>query len=105
LPDGSVKRNGRKKKMPSEAMMNDTPPLTSPTPRDTLVEALTKCRDKFREYERMHLAKVQAPDRGDILDVRDKANAEAEAKAQRNREMADMCDAALINKLDTEKKA
>jgi hypothetical protein len=83
--------------MPSEAMMKDISPMTTnpPTPRDTLVEALTKCRDKFREYERMHLAKVQAPDRGDILDVRDKANAEAEAKAQRNREMADMCDAAL----------
>lgn len=43
-------------------------------------EALTKCRDKFREYEQIH---------------RLKNSAEGTAKAKRNSEMADMCDLAL----------
>jgi hypothetical protein len=45
-----------------------------------LVEALTKCRDKFREYEQLH---------------RLKNTVEGTAKAKRNSEMADMCDAAI----------
>lgn len=45
-----------------------------------LYEALEKARDKFRHYEDLH---------------RVKCTAEGDEKADRNREMADLCDAAL----------
>jgi len=47
---------------------------------DKLEEALKKCRHKFLHYEDLH---------------RLKCTAEGDEKADRNREMADMCDAAL----------
>jgi succinylarginine dihydrolase len=47
---------------------------------EEVVRALTKCRDKFLHYEDLH---------------RLKCTAEGDEKADRNREMADMCDAAL----------
>lgn len=47
---------------------------------EELVEALTKCRDKFCFYEQLH---------------RLKCTAEGDEKADRNREMADMCDGVL----------
>ena len=45
-----------------------------------LLEALEKCRDKFRHYEDLH---------------RVKCTAEGDEKADRNREMADLCDGAI----------
>lgn len=45
-------------------------------------EALTKCRDKFLHYEQLH---------------RLKCTAEGDEKADRNREMADMCNAVLAH--------
>jgi len=63
---------------------------------DELVEALTKCRDKFREYEQLHLAKVRSPIKG--VHWSNKIHAENQSatdKAARNREMAEMCDATL----------
>jgi hypothetical protein len=45
-----------------------------------MVEALEKCRHKFLHYEELH---------------RLKCTAEGDEKADRNREMADMCDTAL----------
>lgn len=50
---------------------------------EAMREALGKCRNKFREYEQLH---------------RLKNTAEGTAKAKRNSEMADMCDAALTPK-------
>ena len=73
-----------------EALATRTP---APSLGEDVVEALRKCRDKFREYERMHLAKVKPVLPGQHWAAA--ANEEAEAKADRNREMADMCDAAL----------
>lgn len=64
----------------------------SPPPADSgVVEALEKCRDKFREYEGIHTLKLR--------DYKGKQPvnyaAEMQFKIYRNREMADMCDAAL----------
>jgi hypothetical protein len=47
---------------------------------EAMEEALIKCRDKFRHYEDLH---------------RLKCTPEGDEKADRNREMADMCEAAL----------
>jgi hypothetical protein len=47
---------------------------------DPVRAALEKCRDKFRFYADLH---------------RLKSTAEGDEKADRNAEMADMCDAAL----------
>jgi hypothetical protein len=53
----------------------------APTPHEgKLVEALTKCRNKFLHYEQLH---------------RLKCTSEGDEKADRNRDMADMCDEAL----------
>lgn len=55
--------------------------LRTPDPVITAYEAaLVKCRDKFRHYEQLH---------------RLKCTPEGDEKADRNREMADMIDAAL----------
>lgn len=51
---------------------------------------LSKCAETFRFYERSHATKARAAEEND------EANARAE-KAQRNREMAEMCEAALTN--------
>lgn len=48
-----------------------------------LREALTKCRDKFLHYEQLH---------------RLKCTADGDEKADRNREMVDLCDAALARR-------
>jgi hypothetical protein len=50
--------------------------------RDALREALTKCRGRFYEYADSHT---------------NKGTTEGDAKAARNMEMAQMCDAALKN--------
>jgi hypothetical protein len=66
------------------------------TPEAALVEALTKCRDRFREYQQLHLAKMRSPILGVTWSnkISDENRAAGE-KAQRNLEMAEMCDAAL----------
>jgi hypothetical protein len=56
-----------------------------------LREALEKCRDKFREYEALHAAKISA-------ECSPEWNEAAGEKAERNREMAEMCEAALTSK-------
>jgi hypothetical protein len=62
--------------------------LSTDLPRDDAREALTKCRDKFRDYEALHLAKIP--------DINSPSAIEAVMdKVLRNREMADMCDAVL----------
>lgn len=57
--------------------------------------ALEQCRDKFREYERLHLAKVRPVT---ITGKELAPNTEAVAKARANAAMAEMCEAALITK-------
>jgi len=57
-----------------------------------VVEALTKARDTFRDYERMHRAKIQWPLRGEEYEA-------VMAKVERNRLLAEEMDAALA-KLD-----
>jgi len=52
--------------------------------RDALREALAKCHDRFRHYEQMHRLKYSA---------------DGNEKADRNREMAEMCEAALARSL------
>lgn len=64
---------------------------------ETLRTALEKCRDKFREYERLHLAKL-LPNRASdqfYQQARDAHNAGVRAKALRNADMAEMCEATL----------
>jgi hypothetical protein len=67
-----------------------------------LVEALEKCRDRFREYERQHQEKAnrnqEEADKcigGDTAAMASGYARDYRTKAVRNREMADMCDDAL----------
>jgi Lar family restriction alleviation protein len=64
-----------------------------------LREALTKCRDTFRDYERQHEEKAkQIFENGKaqgLLNAERMAMQARLTKAARNCEMADMCDAAL----------
>jgi len=60
-----------------------------------VTEALKKCRDKFREYERQHLEKAKAAEHNpsvSMAEYRDR-----KAKVNRNRAMAEMCEAALAS--------
>jgi hypothetical protein len=56
-------------------------------------EALVKCRDKFREYEGLHTQKLRDYKGKEPLNYA----AELQFKIYRNREMAEMCDAALVD--------
>lgn len=56
-----------------------------------MFEALEKCRDKFREYEGVHTLKLRDYKGKEPLNYA----AEIQFKINRNREMADMCDATL----------
>jgi hypothetical protein len=58
--------------------------------------ALTKCRDKFREYEGLHTLKLRDYKGKEPLNYA----AEIQYKINRNREMAEMCDAALSRPFD-----
>lgn len=51
-------------------------------------EALEKCRDKFREYEQLHRAKIADINSPKAIDA-------VMDKVLRNREMAEMCDQAI----------
>lgn len=62
----------------------------SPSPLQELVEALEKCRSRFAEYVEIHSIKS-----------RNLASAEYSAKALRNQEMVDLCDAALAKAYET----
>lgn len=69
--------------------------LTHPTEQTdgAVVEALVKCRDKFREYECQHKAKAQVAERDPTISMGEYRS--RIDKARRNKEMADMCDTAL----------
>lgn len=56
-----------------------------------LVGALTKCRDKFAEYTDLHTQKLRNYKGKEPLNYA----ADIQFKIDRNREMAEMCDAAL----------
>lgn len=65
-------------------------------------EALVKCRDRFREYERSHQYRADEA-MADVKEAGGPAHARADyerglerqTKATRNREMAEMCEAAI----------
>lgn len=66
----------------------DTACLEALSRLEELVTVVAQCRDKFAEYSRLHFAKVPSAN----------TSTEVEAimeKVQRNREMAEMCDATL----------
>lgn len=79
-----------------EARTYITAALARPANGD-LVAALEKCRERFREYEAHHRAKVAGKrhphEHGAPMWTM--AECEAAAKADRNREMAELCDRAL----------
>jgi hypothetical protein len=70
-------------------------PFPLPATSGIVRDALRKAGEAFRKYERHHLAKISPPDRGYPAYVADVANAEYEAKATRNRELAELMEAAL----------
>jgi hypothetical protein len=71
------------------------PPAT--VDKDGLREALTKCRDRFREYESQHEAKAKSAERDPSVSMYEYCYeyCSRKDKAESNRLMADMCDEAL----------
>jgi len=65
--------------------------LPHPEREERLKEALEKCRDRFREYEAHHTAKAKQPVLSEMTRV------EFVVKAERNQEMAEMCESALAS--------
>lgn len=59
----------------------------TPSNEALLREALTKCRDRFREYVVIHQGKIEPKHELVPFDLRD--------KIRRNEEMVELCDAAL----------
>ncbi len=70
----------------------------APERSEEMREALVKCRDKFREYERHHRTqadRLRKP--GHVQPAREPQALHRDEKAERNREMAELCDKALAN--------